>query len=229
VRIDLSPANFNVINASLEDLIKFAFDVRSEAQIEGLPKWGRSQHFDIHAKASDQEITYFRRLSTTQQIKRLREMVQALVSDRFVMIVSFKSKDMPAYALVIAKGGPKLKSSDAAPSSPDSPKLPGTHVKYPSFGMTGHDQFTATAWDMPSFAEMLAPFEELDNRVVVDETGLKGRYDFVLNGVSVMSSSDNSTTSIFTAIQDQLGLKLEPQNEPVEVLAIESVSPPSPN
>lgn len=227
MRIDLSASNFNVVNASLEDLINFAYDVRSEAQVEGLPKWGRSQQFDVHAKASGQEITFVRTLSTMQQIKRLREMLQALVSDRFGLKLSFKSKAIPAYALVVAKGGPKLKSSDATPPSPESAKKPGAHV--PSFGMTRHDQFTATEWDMPSLAEVLTRFQELGHRVVVDETGLKGRYNFVLNGVSTMPPSDDSTTSIFTALQDQLGLKLEPRNEEVEVLAIESVSVPSPN
>jgi uncharacterized protein (TIGR03435 family) len=229
MRIELSASNFNAVDATLKDLISFAFDVRSEAQIEGLPSWARSEHFDVHAKASDQEIRLFQTLPILEQTKQIREMMQALVSERFDMKMTFKSKTMPSYALVIAKGGSKMRQSPPSFSStsPGAMRLPGAHM--PSFGMTGHDQYTATSWDMHSLAEVLSRFQELDHRVVVDETGLKGQYDFVLNGVSALYSPDNSTTSIFTALREQLGLKLEPREFSVEVLVVESASMPSAN
>lgn len=78
-------------------------------------------------------------------------------------------------------------------------------------------------------ADWLSRFDEVGNRLVVDETGLKGTYDFVLNGVSMRPAPDESVTSIFTALQEQLGLKLEPQKAPVEVLVIDHVEKPTPN
>ena len=78
-------------------------------------------------------------------------------------------------------------------------------------------------------ADWLSRFDEVGNRPVVDKTGLKSTYDFVLNGVSMQPTTDESVTSIFTALQEQLGLKLEPQKAPVEVLVIDHVENPSPN
>ena len=90
---------------------------------------------------------------------------------------------------------------------------------------------------MGEFTNFFRIFEELGNRVVVDETGLKGNYDFVLSGVSMRpqpadgnhDAPSEPTTSIFTALQEQLGLKLEPRKAPVEVLAIEHAEHPSSN
>jgi uncharacterized protein (TIGR03435 family) len=82
---------------------------------------------------------------------------------------------------------------------------------------------------MREMADWLSRFDEVGNRVVVDETGLKGNYDWVLNGVSPASSNDPSVTSIFTALQEQLGLKLVSQKAPVEVLVIDHVERPSEN
>ena len=78
-------------------------------------------------------------------------------------------------------------------------------------------------------ADWLSRFDEVGKRLVVDRTGLEGAYDFVLNGVSMQPASDESVTSIFTALEEQLGLKLEAQKAPVEVLVIEHVEQPTPN
>ena len=78
-------------------------------------------------------------------------------------------------------------------------------------------------------AEWLSRFDEVGHRPVVDETGLTGAYDFVLDGVSMQPTTDESVTSIFTALEEQAGLKLVPKKAPVEVLTIEHVEKPSAN
>jgi uncharacterized protein (TIGR03435 family) len=100
----------------------------------------------------------------------------------------------------------------------------------------GHE-WTANAFPVGEFSHWLSHFDELGNRIVVDETGLTGNYDFVLRGVSMRSqfeptreaSDEPPPMSIFTALQDQLGLKLEPRKAPVEVVVIERAELPSAN
>ena len=228
LRIDLSPSNFNAVGGSVKDLIEYAYNINSHDQLQGEPAWINSRRFDIHAKASESEIATFHYFSAMQQIRQLRLMLQSLLTDRFQLKVSFKTAELPVYALVVAKDGPKFKEVQADPVPPPGNRLrPGARI--PTIGKTGANQYTATAWDMPSTADFLSGFDEVGHRTVVDETGLRGRYDFVLNGISVLPSSDSTTTSIFTALEEQLGLKLEPRKAPVEVLVIDHVEPPSEN
>ena len=229
LRIDLSPSNFNAIGGSAKDLIEFAYNVNSHDQLQGeQPGWISTLHYDIHAKASETDIARIYKLPAMEQVRELRLMLQSLLGNRFQLKVSFKTADLPVYALVVAKGGPKFNEVKVDPlPGPGTQPRPGAH--YPRFGKTGVNQYTATAWDMSSTADILSSFDEVGHRLVVDETGLKGHYDFVLNGVSVLPSPDGTATSIFTALKEQLGLELVPRKAPVEVLVIDSVEPPSEN
>jgi uncharacterized protein (TIGR03435 family) len=104
--------------------------------------------------------------------------------------------------------------------------------------MTAPNQFTAIAWPIEEMTDWLSRFDELGGRIVVNETGLTGHYDWVLNGVSQRpqqpadpnsSAPSQPAISLFTALPEQLGLKLEPRRAPVEVLVIDHVEQPSPN
>lgn len=228
LRIDLSPSDFNARGGSVQELIEFAFNVNSHDQLQGQPGWTSSQRFDIHAKASDDEIARIHNLPAMQQVTQLRLMLQSLLADRFQLKVSCRKPELPVYALVVARGGPKLREVEVDPlPSPGMQPRPGAHL--PRLGKTGANQYTATAWDMGSTADFLSRFDEVGHRMVVDETGLKGHYDFVLNGISVGPSADGTATSIFTALKEQLGLELVPRKAPVEVLVIDHVEPPSGN
>jgi uncharacterized protein (TIGR03435 family) len=229
LRIDFEPSNFNARGGSVKDLIEQAYNVNSHDQLQGeQPSWISSLHFDIHAKASEADTARIRKLAAMEQVTELRLMLQSLLADRFQLRVSFKKADLPVYALVVAKGGPKFNQVQVDPlPAPGTRPRPGAHL--PRFGKTGVNQYTATAWDMRSVADILSSFDEVGHRLVVDETGLKGHYDFVLNGVSVLPSPDGTTTSIFTALKEQLGLELVPRKASVEVLVIDSVEPPSQN
>jgi uncharacterized protein (TIGR03435 family) len=110
---------------------------------------------------------------------------------------------------------------------PGQPPAEGAHL--PSLSKTGQDQITATACPTSMMADWLSRLDEVGSRLVVDETGLKGNYDFMLNGISVGLSAKGTTTSIFTALKEQLGLKLGPQKAPVEILVIDHVDHPPGN
>lgn len=228
LKIRMDPANFTMEHASLKDLIKYAYSVRSDDQIQGKPGWMTNQFFDIHGRAAESEIETIKTLNFPQDVEQTQLMVQSLLADRFRLKVSFRTRDIPVYALVVAKEGPKLKAVTITPLPPpgeDPP--PGAHL--PSISKTGPNQFTAAAWPMNMMADWLSRFDEVGTRLVLDETGLKGDYDFVLNGVSVAPSVDSTTTSIFTALKEQLGLKLVPVKAPVETLFIDYVEHPSAN
>jgi uncharacterized protein (TIGR03435 family) len=163
--------------------------------------------------------------------------VQSLLAERFNLKVSHSSKELPIYALVVAKNGPKLTKSADAPPGPGAPGGPGAR-RMMSFQM---GELTATGISMSMLADRIA--REV-GRNVVDKTGLEGRYDFTLHwtsdrqalsagpadgGPGPAPSANSSGPSIFTALQEQLGLKLESQKGPVETLTIESVEKPSEN
>jgi bla regulator protein BlaR1 len=225
--LQLSPAHFGA-HASVKDLIKFAYQVKSDDQIVGGPNWLSSESFDIQAKGSEAQIEAFNKLPFPNNIEEVKFLVQSLLADRFQLKVSFKTADVPVYALVLTKDGPKFKEVEPSPfPPPGTPPPPGAHL--PRLGTSGPNQATATAMPMSEVTGWLSNFDEVGNRVVVDETGLKGSYSWVLNGISMRPSTDPAVTSIFTAIQEQLGLKLVPKKAPVEVLVIDRVERPTEN
>ncbi len=241
---------------SLTELVKYAYQVKLDDQLVGASGWMNGEYFDVEAKAGEAEIESLRKLPVMERIEQFRLMLQSLLEDRFQLKVTSKLQELPAYALVVAKGGPRLKevtvspgfSSAAIPPPPPPPPTEGSALSlpkvalargpYPEIRKTGPNQVTATACRMSWFADWLLSQGEMGNRVVVDQTGLRGNYDFVLNGISAEPSAlpgarqtppDEFTVSIFTALQQQLGLKLVPTKAPVEVLVVDRVEPPSAN
>jgi uncharacterized protein (TIGR03435 family) len=161
-------------------------------------------------------------------------MIQALLADRFKLQFHRETKELPTYVLVVAKGGPKFHESEVV-EGPDKPK--GTRMS-----MNGRGQFNLERAPMAALANQLA---QVLGRSVIDKTGLPGNYDFELKwtpdestpGMARMAVGDGppppsdagAGTSIFTALQDELGLKLESTKGPVEILVIERAQKASEN
>lgn len=237
INIQFSPGNFGTRHSSLRDLIKIAYQIRSDDQVVGGPSWMSTEFYDIQAKASESEIESINKLNFDQRMEQSKLLIQSLLADRFQLKVSFRTAELQAYTLEVAKSGPKLKEIEASPfPPPGTPPPPGAHL--PRISRTAPNEYTASAWPMNMMSDWLSHFDEIGSRVVIDETGLKGNYDFVLKGVSMgpaPPASPNegglpeSTTSIFTAIQEQLGLKLEPRKAQMEVLVIDHAERPSEN
>ena len=244
---------YSAKHMSFRELVKLAYQLNLDDQLVGASGWMDREYFDIEAKAGDSEIESMRRLGAAWAMEQFRLILQSFLEDRFRLKVSTRVQDLPAYALVVARGGPKLKEvavppafAAAAPPPPPPPPAPSANgpapalVQPPSPGIrrTGPNQVTVTASRMSWFADWLLHQGEVGNRVVVDKTGLQGNYDFELNGIQLGPGAiseatpappDDSTISIFTALQEQLGLKLIPAKAPVEVLVIDHAEQASAN
>jgi len=237
ISLMFAPDGLSASGASVKMLVDFAYNMK-DFQISGGPGWIDSERFDIEAKMEESTIAALKKLTLEQSIEQRRLMVQSLLAERFKLKVSHSSKELPIYALVVAKNGPKLTKSADAPPGPGAPGGPGPR----SMMSLQIGELTATAISMTMLADRIA--REV-GRNVVDKTGLEGRYDFTLHWTSDRQalsaagpadanqgpapSQDSSGPSIFTALQEQLGLKLESQKGPVETLIIESVEKPSEN
>jgi uncharacterized protein (TIGR03435 family) len=205
-------------NITLKLLITVAYRIRAD-QVAGGPAWMDTAVYDMNAKAE-----------RPSSVEELHAMLQNLLADRFQLRFHRETKEMPIYALAIDKNGPKLKAHEA--HSAGDPFIDQTIDHFPQ--VTWH----ATFAPMDYFAWRLSMI--LD-RPVVDETGLKGGYDFDLsftrdlppgmqpgalpNGESI----DTSGPTIFEALRKQLGLKLERQKGPAETLVIDHAEKPVEN
>jgi uncharacterized protein (TIGR03435 family) len=200
---------------SLKGLIAAAYNV-NDFQVSGGPGWTDSETYEIQAKIDEPVVEALSKLSTAQREEQHRLMVQSLLADRFKLKLSHSNKEGPIYALVSMKNGPKFSRSTASDD--------GQNVS----SNNGDVTVDATIGD---FAEWLSG---VVGRKVVDKTGLAGKYAFKLKydrrkRLMVADNDDSSGPSIFTALQDQLGLKLESQKGPVDTLIIDSAEKPSPN
>lgn len=224
LRFRMAPAELNVENASVTDLIRFAYAVKSTAQLPKSPHWIDTDKFDINAKIGESQFEAMKKFTPNRRFDQFRLMVQSLLADRFALKLNIQKKDLPVYALIVAKGTPKL---TAVENSNTMPGLDGTR----------RGQLKATGVSMPFFTDWVSRQPETGERVVIDATHLNSTYNFELNwspddGRPQMLNGqpvESTGPSFFTALQEQLGLKLESQKAPVEVLIIDQVEPPSEN
>jgi uncharacterized protein (TIGR03435 family) len=201
---------FTATNMPLGAFILIAYDI-TVRQLSG-PGEFLSEKYDVAAKAEH----------PVGRAEMLR-MLQALLADRFRLVVRRETKEVPVYALIVAKGGPRMRPTDTPEGAPRTPaRAGGTEPK------SGHLVFRDES--MADFAWALSRTAATGDRVVVDETGLEGSYDFELK-YERDSGPDARVEgpSIFSALQEQLGLKLEARKAPVEFLIVEHVERPSEN
>jgi bla regulator protein blaR1 len=230
---------FYATGVTLKMLLHTAYDVE-ESQISGGPSWLSSDRYDIQAKADSSVDDALRKLSPEQGTLAKQRMLQKLLSDRFKLTLSHETKDLPVYTLVVAKNGPKLQESKDDVSGANGPRGPNGHLMRMERGQL-NGQGVPIAFLVQQLSQQLG-------RNVVDKTGLKGNYDFTLQWTpdesrAAMSNGgddskqgadntplpDSSGPSLFTALQEQLGLKLESQKGPVEIIAIDHIEKPTEN
>jgi len=198
---------FSASNITLLALMQWAYSMPERQILDG-PSWLGSTRFDIQGTTDTDRIKGF---NGEQDRDLKRRMVQALLADRFQLKLHQETRTLPAYDLILAKGGSKLQPT----------KSTGKSIG------TGRTHFNGEGLTMTSIAEELSL---ITGRVVVDRTNLADRYDLKLEWTADDApASDNSAPSLFTAIQEQLGLKLEPAKEPVPVLVIDHVDLPTAN
>jgi len=192
----------HAINVTLRDLIIFAYDLRGH-QLVGGPSWLDHDRYDVLAKPAQNDNPSGARRSFEEDWRGIRMSLRAVLADRFQLAVHSETREMPIYALMVAKGGPHLQPSQAE-------------------GLTINNRnglVICKKASMKQFAE-----RALANRLgrtVVDQTGLSGEFDFEIKYVEDQLANDTAGPDFLTAMKEQVGLILQSQKGPVEVTVVD--------
>jgi uncharacterized protein (TIGR03435 family) len=211
VAIHRSGYHLATVNTSLLFLITWAYDMHRD-RIYGQPGWLDSVHYDIVANAPGWDLRAHRQPG---ELTPLQQMMQALLAERFNLALHRETRGLPIYALVVAKSGPKFRLREA-------PEIFGQNP----FAGSGRGRLVGTEVNAEMLAKVLC---DAAGRSVQDQTGLKGVFDFKLDwepdelSAGPEGVAGRTGASLFTAIQEQLGLKLEARRGPVEVLVIDHI------
>ena len=217
-KFDISGTRLTIESYTLFGLIQQAYNLENYQipETSASPLLRSSETlYDITAKAEG---------DGTPTRDQFRQMLQALLADRFKLKVHREPVETPVYALIVGKGGPRFKAS-----SPDAD--PTIRIGCTSSGCRSNYVMTMPKGTMEDLAHHLSG---VGDRPVVDQTGLTGTFDIKLTYKpayikSTSAEPDLNEISIFTAVQDQLGLKLEPSKAPIEMLIVDHVEKPSEN
>jgi uncharacterized protein (TIGR03435 family) len=203
-------------NTTLRGLILSAYEI-FDHQLVGGPDWINTARFDVEGRAAsglnDPDVL---------------AMTRSLLEDRFLLRIHRETREMPVFALTVDKDGPKLQPTQNGRSGPGGLRAGQSRSNVTSAG----GELSGSGIAIVKLMEMLVPQA---GRPIIDRTNLAGTYDFSLKfaplsaNTTVPAGTDSSAPFFFTAIQEQLGLKLEAAKGPVEVLVIDSVAKPSEN
>ena len=243
-----SPEDFNARMATVESMIAFAYGIpfslgmsmdpahfflpHPESLVGG-PTWVAMDKYELAAKADAATMEVWSKLPKKDQQEELRRMLRALLEERFHLVMRHETRKMPAWALVVVKGGPKFGATAGPPldlNDGSNPAKPFDSSK-PYQGRWKLDLGVIRGQDVSidDFDQMLWSQREIESHKILDQTGLVGKYDFMLKWSSVDDPREPDGPSLFTAIQEQLGLKLETTKAPMDVLVIDHIERPSGN
>lgn len=242
-----TPDGYTAKGTLLMILIQSAYGIMNNDLLSGAPGWISSERFDVEAKMESSVAEALQKMSKDDRILARQRMLQALLADRFNLTVRRETRELSIYTLVIAKNGPKLKEAKPDDNSPDRIKgvdgHPVTNMVSNRLSVGGGVTMTGQAVSM---TYLILHLSQQVGRIIVDKTGLVGNYDFTIQftpeqggmqlapndapgSASSLPPSEPGAPSIFTAVQEQLGLKLESGKGPVEIIVIDHVERPSGN
>jgi uncharacterized protein (TIGR03435 family) len=240
--VQISPDGISFHGAPVRMVLQTAFGI-DEKHLIGVTAWTNTTRYDIEAKVSPEDAAKFDHLKGAER----NAMLVPMLAERFNLKFHHETRELPIYALAVAKGGPKLTRGE--PGGPSGPK-PSDRHKAGDLSKEHHWIYTipgridGDSVPMYILADRLTQLNAV-GRPVVDKTGITGNYNFTLrwtadnlpfpilhdaNSLDAATAKDeNIPSSLFTAIQEQLGLKLEPQKDRSDVIVIDHIDPPSPN
>jgi uncharacterized protein (TIGR03435 family) len=219
VSTNMSNAKFDASNVSLEMMILNVYDLK-ENQLTGLPHWAESDRFDITAKVSEPDPAVMKHLTQEQRQK----MLEVILLDRFQLKFHHELKMLPVYEMVLVKGGPKFKETTAAEAASEN-GVNGVRAG----GVSIHNtQLYATGVPLSDLASHLSG--QL-HRIVIDKTGLNGKYNLSLAWTpdDAPPGRESTAPTLFTALQEELGLRLQSSKAEVEMFVVDSVAQPDSN
>jgi len=228
ISVNTSADSIRITNMPLKQLLVNAYGIR-EGLISGLPGWADKARFDVNAKVLDRDAAELKKLTNEQR----RAMMLALVEERFHVKAHVEVKTLPVYELVCSKDGPKFKESTALPYDPNADPAKPRGKSAGSMSMRPGEM---TSWGM-ELTQLTGTLAGVLERNVIDKTGLTGKYDLhlrwtpdnapapMLNG----APDPDPPPPLFTALQEQLGLKLVAAKGPVETLVVDHVEQPTEN
>ena len=218
---------YSALGVTAEFLIKYAYGITDD-QLSGGPDWINSDKYAIDAKIPDSTVAdWHKKYDAKKQAEEMRSMMRSLLADRFQLKISHQTKELPVFALVIAKGGPKI-----SPSNDDGSKS----------GSDGHNEGYVeinhvTDEPISVLIDILSRQSEIAGRKIVDETGLTGKYTYTLKWTRERPPSDSdpadlpvsSAPLLWDALQDQLGLQLKSTKAAIDTVVIKHIEKPTPN
>lgn len=216
--VDILPDGIRERNNTLIWLIVYAFDAVIPGTVENEPTWVDDERFDVQAKVAPEDVPRFQALSSEQK----RSMLQSVLRERFNLREHTRKKNIRIFYLKVAKDGPKLTES-----KPDSS---GHIQKVMEVKPTG--EFIAEGLNM---SQIIGDISYFAGRPVIDHTDLKGLYQFDLKWATPKvyeegaSADDNNAPAFFTAVREQLGLKLVPAEATFDAIVIDQIQRPTPN
>jgi uncharacterized protein (TIGR03435 family) len=207
--IDSKGRTLILLGQTLTNMMVFAYQLHKD-QIVGGPAWISTDRYDIEGVPDT---------PGDPDLSQIQEMVRTLLADRFRLTFHHEQREMTYYAIVLAKGGSKLAKSAASDDNMPHQSL-GGNARQKNAKFTNNQ--------MSDFALCM---QLIADRPVVDETGLKGRFDFTLRWQpnDTPSADVDAPPPLFTAMEEQLGLKLQPKRGPVDAFVIDKVARPSAN
>jgi uncharacterized protein (TIGR03435 family) len=226
ITLGYTPDGLRAVNIPILFLIKEAFGLNDD-QLIGLPDWVHSEKYDVDAKVADADVSAIKSLAHEQR----RQMILQILADRFKFTYHRETRMLPEYSLVVAKGGSKLQEFQSGNDVAGAPKHAG-QMKM------SNGVITATGVPLEPLTRLLS---DRVGRPVLDKTGLTGNYDFTLQWADEghdgpargpdpgAAASELSGPSIFTAVEEQLGLKLQSEKGPVQVVIVDHIEQPTQN
>jgi uncharacterized protein (TIGR03435 family) len=222
MRWQSTPDGISMTNLHLVNLLMSGYGLNNstEDHVVGLPGWAKTQGFDIQAKVAEEDLAAYKALDR----KGKNAVLRAMLDERFKVVAHVEVREQPVYYLLLAKGGTKLVDG-AAPGA-------GSKVAEMKGGgyMTSDGEVDANGIAIEGLVSMLTGQTE---RKVIDKTGLKGKYSFTLkwtpDAEAGSATGDDAKVGLLTALEEQLGLKLEAGKGPVEYLIVDHVEKPSAN
>ena len=210
-RFEIHGHRIVIENQTVGVMIEMSYGVHRK-QIVNTPSWVESERFDVEGLPD---------VEGQPSVLQFQEMVRKLLEERFGLKFHTEKREIPRYTLTVAKGGPKMEPTKSAPDA------------LPNERGTGDSTSRTLQMENVSMGELAHNLQGALDRPVVDETGLNGKYDFTLKWLRqdapAAAEGDSNLSPLFTAIQEQLGLKVEPSKGEVEMMAIDHIERPEVN